>query len=50
MADTIIVRCYKCGHKIGEITFVSGEQRVGCPECGAQTDVKIDDKGRVKIS
>jgi phage FluMu protein Com len=49
MADTIIVRCYKCGEKIGEVTFIPGDQKVGCPKCGAQTDVTIKKDGSVHI-
>lgn len=49
MADTIIVRCPKCGTKVGEITFVPGSQQVGCPNCGFKIDVIIYKDGTVKI-
>lgn len=50
MSDTIIVRCATCGKQIGEITFIRGNQKVGCPQCSAQTMVKIYSDGSVDIS
>lgn len=47
MADTIIVRCTHCGEKIGEITFIPGIQRIGCPKCGKRTQVEIDEEGHI---
>ena len=48
MADTIIVRCAHCGALIGEITFVPGTQRLGCPSCDKMTIVDIYESGRVE--
>ena len=50
MADTIIIRCYKCGHEIGRVSYVPGKQRIGCQKCGAQTDVRVDENGKVYTS
>ncbi len=50
MAETIIVRCYSCGHEIGRISYVPGSQKIGCPKCGAKTDVRIDKNGNVYTS
>lgn len=47
MSDTIIVRCTHCGEKIGDITFVPGTQRIGCPKCGKRTEVVISKAGSV---
>lgn len=48
MADTIMVRCAKCGYLIGEVSYVPGMQKVGCPKCGKTTIVKIKDDGAVE--
>lgn len=50
MTDTIIIRCYKCGHEIGRVSYVPGKQQIGCPNCGARTDVEITEKGKVYTS
>lgn len=49
MADTIIVRCSYCGKEIGKVTFVSGEQQVGCPHCKGVTKVIIGKDGSVEM-
>ena len=33
MPDTIIIRCTHCGETIGEISYIAGTQRIGCPKC-----------------
>ena len=49
MADTIIVHCYKCGNNLGEVTYIPGEQLIGCSNCGGQTKVRIKKDGSVDI-
>ena len=47
MAETIIIRCTHCGEKIGDISYVPGEQRIGCPSCKKRTSVRIKKDGTV---
>ncbi|MCI1779247.1 MAG: hypothetical protein LKI53_04735 [Bacteroidales bacterium] len=47
MADTIIIRCTHCGEKIGEISYIPGEQFLGCPNCKKRTHVIIDSDGKL---
>jgi len=45
----IIVRCSWCGYEIGRVSYVPGEQKVGCPNCGHITHVEVYSSGEVYI-
>jgi len=49
LTDEIIVRCASCGEEIGRITFVEGQQILGCYSCGKKTLVNIYSDGTVYI-
>ena len=38
----VTVYCHKCGKELGTVNpKVSGHRKIGCPKCGAVTDVEI---------
>lgn len=48
MVDTIIIRCSTCGHEIGKISNVTGDQQIGCSHCGGTTQVHISSDGSIR--